>query len=90
MAAAARTPWWAWAWPVLAWVVLLITTIAGASGVIAAAAGAALIAAVFAAVYHAEVVAHRVGAGPLLAVRRAVHTLLAAFALATVGISTPI
>ena len=59
MAAATRTPWWAWAWPVLAWVVLLITTIAGASGVIAAAAGAALIAAVFAAVYHAEVVAHR-------------------------------
>jgi Ca2+:H+ antiporter len=61
MAAATRTPWWTWAWPVLAWVVLLITTIAGASGVIAAAAGAALIAAVFAAVYHAEVVAHRVG-----------------------------
>ena len=61
MAAATRTPWWAWAWPVLAWVVLLITTIAGASGVIAAAAGTALIAAVFAAVYHAEVVAHRVG-----------------------------
>jgi Ca2+:H+ antiporter len=59
--AAARTPWWAWAWPVLAWVILLMTPFAGAGGLIAAAAGAALIATVFAAVYHAEVVAHRTG-----------------------------
>jgi Ca2+:H+ antiporter len=59
--AAARTPWWAWAWPVLAWVILLMTPFVGADGVIAAAAGAALIATVFAAVYHAEVVAHRTG-----------------------------
>jgi Ca2+:H+ antiporter len=61
MAAATRTPWWAWAWPLLAWVILMMTTIVGVGGVIAAAAGAALIATVFAAVYHAEVVAHRVG-----------------------------
>ena len=59
--AAPRTPWWAWAWPVLAWVILLMTPFAGAGGLIAAAAGAALIATVFAAVYHAEVVAHRTG-----------------------------
>jgi Ca2+:H+ antiporter len=58
---AARTPWWAWAWPVLAWVILLLTPFTGAGGPIAAAAGAALIATVFAAVYHAEVVAHRTG-----------------------------
>jgi Ca2+:H+ antiporter len=58
---AARTPWWAWAWPALAWVILLMTPFAGAGGLIAAAAGAAVVATVFAAVYHAEVVAHRTG-----------------------------
>jgi Ca2+:H+ antiporter len=58
---AAPTPWWAWTWPVLAWVILLLTPFAGVGGVIAAAAGVALIATVFAAVYHAEVVAHRTG-----------------------------
>ena len=56
-----RTPWWAWTWPAVAWVILLMTLFAGAGGLIAAAAGAALIATVFAAVYHAEVVAHRTG-----------------------------
>ena len=58
---AARTPWWTWAWPVLAWVVLLATPFLGSGGLVAAIAGAALLAAVFVAVYHAEVVAHRVG-----------------------------
>ncbi len=58
---AARTPWWAWAWPVLAWTMLLVTTLTGAGGLIAAAAGAVLLATVFAAVYHAEVIAHRTG-----------------------------
>ena len=57
----ARTPWWAWTWPVLAWVILSVTPFASPAGFIAAAAGAALILAVFAAVYHAEVVAHRTG-----------------------------
>src|SRR5262245_60428935 len=61
MATAGRTPWWAWTWPALAWIVLGITLFAGAPAVIAAAAGAVLIATVFAAVYHAEVIAHRVG-----------------------------
>jgi len=59
--AAARTPWWAWAWPLLAWAVMLLMPFAGAGGFLAALAGAVLIATVFAAVYHAEVVAHRVG-----------------------------
>jgi Ca2+:H+ antiporter len=45
----------------LAWVVLLVTPFGDGGGVIAAAAGAALITTVFAAVYHAEVVAHRTG-----------------------------
>lgn len=56
----AQTPWWAWTWPLVAWVILLITSLAS-SGLIDAAAGVALITAVFAAVYHAEVVAHRTG-----------------------------
>ncbi len=40
---------------------LIVTIIAQTGGVVAAAAGAALIAAVFAAVYHAEVIAQRIG-----------------------------
>ena len=60
MTAAARTPWWAWAWPLLAWVILLATPFVR-GGLVDAAAGAVLIATVFAAVYHAEVVAHRTG-----------------------------
>jgi Ca2+:H+ antiporter len=45
----------------LAWAVLLATTVAGTGIVVAAAAAATLIATVFAAVYHAEVIAYRVG-----------------------------
>ena len=58
---ATRMPWWAWTWPTLAWLVLLATFSGRAAGVFAAAAGIALVTTVFAAVYHAEVVAHRVG-----------------------------
>ncbi|HLN09429.1 MAG TPA: ionic transporter y4hA, partial [Xanthobacteraceae bacterium] len=61
MVTAELTPWWAWAWPPLACVILAIAMVAGATGIIAAAAGAVLIATVFAAVYHAEVIALRVG-----------------------------
>jgi Ca2+:H+ antiporter len=59
--AAARTPWWAWAWPVLAWAILALSPFVGDNGLFMAAAGIILIATVFAAVYHAEVVAHRTG-----------------------------
>jgi Ca2+:H+ antiporter len=58
---AARMPWWAWTWPALAWLVLLATFAGGLGVILAGAAGIALITTVFAAVYHAEVVAHRVG-----------------------------
>src|SRR5262245_8715341 len=61
MTTAARTPWWAWAWPLSAWAIIGITAVAGATGAMALLAGAVLIATVFAAVYHAEVVAHRIG-----------------------------
>jgi Ca2+:H+ antiporter len=62
MVGAGRTPWWAWAWPILAWAILATTAFTGAGGMIVAAVMAAtLMATVFAAVYHAEVIAHRVG-----------------------------
>ena len=57
---AANTPWWTWAWPGLAWLILLVTFVLG-GGIVTAMAGVALLGTVFAAVYHAEVVAHRVG-----------------------------
>jgi len=56
-----KTPWWSWAWPALAAVLLALQFILHAGGYFAVLEAAALIGAVFAAVYHAEVVAHRVG-----------------------------
>ena len=61
MAKKAETPWWTWACPVAAWLVLLIALAFGVSGLMAVVAEIALMATVFAAVYHAEVVAHRTG-----------------------------
>ena len=58
---AARMPWWAWFWPLAACAVLAGTFTLGLSIPLVAAATVALIATVFAAVYHAELVAHRVG-----------------------------
>ena len=58
---AARTPWWAWAWPLAAWLVLVLASLVGKSALLNAVAGVVLVATVFAAVYHAEVVAHRTG-----------------------------
>src|SRR5258708_497518 len=57
----ARTPRWAWTWPVLALVVLGVHATLNPGVPFAATEALALIATVFAAVYHAEVVAHRVG-----------------------------
>jgi Ca2+:H+ antiporter len=54
-------PWWSWSWPALGWLVLAGAALFGLSGPLAVAAGIGLIATVFAGVYHAEVVAHRVG-----------------------------
>lgn len=54
-------PWWAWTWQLLALVILVAGTILGPNFPIAVAEGVALAGTVFAAVYHAEVVAHRVG-----------------------------
>jgi Ca2+:H+ antiporter len=59
--AAAKAPWWSWTWPVLAWVMLLVNVFTPPGSAVAAVTGAVLIATVFAAVHHAEVVAHRTG-----------------------------
>ena len=61
MAVAGTEARWTWIWPALAWTILLVTLVLGGSGIVYAAAGAALFGTVFAAVCHAEVVAHRVG-----------------------------
>src|SRR5580693_10788016 len=58
---AQRIPWWAWTWPLLACISLVLQFVLGSGGPLAAAETFAMIATVFAAVYHAEVVAHRVG-----------------------------
>lgn len=56
-----RTPWWAWTWPALALVILGVQVILSLGVQFALVEAFALITTVFAAVYHAEVVAHRVG-----------------------------
>ncbi|HAB15870.1 MAG TPA: ionic transporter y4hA [Verrucomicrobiota bacterium] len=54
-------PWWTWLVPLLALGTLLIALVTGVGLWLALLCGAALAGAVFAAVHHAEVVAHRVG-----------------------------
>ncbi|MBS0246504.1 MAG: ionic transporter y4hA [Proteobacteria bacterium] len=58
---AATTPRWTWLWPIAAIVTLGASWLIGSSNVMSAIAGVVLFGTVFAAVYHAEVVAHRVG-----------------------------
>src|SRR5215813_9542669 len=57
----AMRKWLTWLIPVLAFVVLDIAFAAGVSPLLAGLCAASLVGAVFAAVHHAEVVAHRVG-----------------------------
>ena len=78
--ATSPTPWWAVATPLLAWLILLLMPIVGpAGGLTAMAGGAVLIATVFAAVYHAEVVAHRTG--------EPFGTLILAFAVTVIEVA---
>src|SRR3954452_8156147 len=56
-----RMPWWAWAWPALACALLVAAAFIEVTGALAGATALLLAATVFVAVYHAEVVAHRVG-----------------------------
>jgi Ca2+:H+ antiporter len=61
LADARRTPWWSWTWPAIGSLILTVQFIHGASGLLVIADAFAVVATVFAAVYHAEVVALRVG-----------------------------
>jgi len=56
-----RTPWWTWAAPAVAWAIMLLIPLTGTDNLIALVAGIALLVTVSAAVFHAEVVAHRTG-----------------------------
>lgn len=61
MSTTARMPWWAWFVPLAAWATLAGAFLAGMGGILAGVAAIVLVATVFAAVYHAELIAHRVG-----------------------------
>ena len=52
---------WTWVVPAAAWAALLTVTMTGRSGLFLAVVAACLAVAVFAAVHHAEVIAHRIG-----------------------------
>lgn len=60
-ATSTRMPWWTWTWPALALIVLGIQKILLPNVPLIIPEVFVLVATVFAAVYHAEVVAHRVG-----------------------------
>jgi Ca2+:H+ antiporter len=60
-AISSRIPWWTWVWPLLSVLVLIIYFVFHPGRSFAALESFVLIATVFAAVYHAEVVAHCVG-----------------------------
>ncbi len=54
-------PLWTWLTPALSAIVLVLAVVAGVETLLAVLCSVALVAAVSVAVYHAEVVAHRLG-----------------------------
>ncbi|WP_419759905.1 calcium:proton antiporter [Acidisoma sp.] len=54
-------PWWSWIFPLLAWLLLVAKALTPIGGPVLVVFALVLGGAVFAAVHHAEVVAHRVG-----------------------------
>jgi len=86
---AARGPWWTWTWPVLAWAILLVAFFVAGGGLIATIAGVALLGTVFAAVYHAEVIAHRVGEPFGTLVLALAVTIIETALIVSVMIATP-
>ena len=61
VAAIGSLPWWSWAAPAVSWVLLIAGLVLGVAPPLAIACTLSLFITVFAAVHHAEVVAHRVG-----------------------------
>lgn len=86
---AAQNPFWTRAWPVMACGILLIASFVDAQGLVAAAAGIAVLGTVFAAVHHAEVVAHRVGEPYGTLVLALAVTVIETALIVSVMISTP-
>jgi Ca2+:H+ antiporter len=74
----------------VAWAILLAAPFAGAGSVVAAASGVALVATVFAAVYHAEVVAHRTGEPFGTLVLAVAVTVIEVALIVSVMISAPV
>jgi Ca2+:H+ antiporter len=61
MSTSTTATWWTWACPLAAWVVGTASWVLGVGPAMSVLVGFVLFITVFAAVYHAEVVAHRVG-----------------------------
>ncbi|PZQ45276.1 MAG: ionic transporter y4hA [Micavibrio aeruginosavorus] len=61
MVSAKRVPWWTWVWPISGAALLAFIFMQGLTGATAGITAFAVLAVVFAAVYHAEIIAHRVG-----------------------------
>jgi Ca2+:H+ antiporter len=89
MVTSERLPWWSWAWPALAVIVLLLSFALGKGPVIAALAAVTLFGAVFAAVYHAEAIAHRIGEPFGTLVLALAVTLIETALIASVMIGSP-
>src|SRR5262249_24980572 len=87
---ATKTPWWTWMWPALAWAILLTTSLHGGSGLVIALAGIVLPATVFAAVHHADVIAHRIGEPFGTLVLALAVTVIEAALIVSVVISAPV
>ena len=85
-----QAPLWTWAWPAVAWVILLTAASLGAGEIVVALAGVALIGTVFAAVYHAEMVAHRVGEPFGTLVLAVAVTVIEVALIVSVMISAPV
>src|SRR5215510_13362865 len=87
--AGAETPLWTRAWPALACGTLLIVPFVDAQGFVAAAAAIVVLGTVFAAVHHAEVVAHRVGEPYGTLILALAVTVIETALIVSVMISTP-
>jgi Ca2+:H+ antiporter len=86
---ATNTPWWTWTWPALAWAMLLLASFLTNSAILALA-GVVLVATVFSAVYHAEVIAHRVGEPLGTLVLALAVTVIETALIVSVMISAPV
>jgi len=89
MAKKIEAPWWTWAAPLAAWVVLFLGIAFGVGPLMAAVTDAALIITVFAAVHHAEVVAHRTGEPFGTLVLAVAVTVIEVALIVSIMISTP-